>query len=205
MKHITLLFSFLIIQFLTTKSFGQDHNVVQLRFGVQNHVPHGLPASLKELFASSSNQFDLILNRRFVINEKYTLNGGLGFTILRFADSNLFWDDTTNQSNYGVVKYGIGRSIYKDKLSINVDIFHYILTHAEKQDDNQKRVFTNLELGVTYNINDRFSISMSSPLTLNSIFSVRGLTGDFFKNETLRTYYSDVRNYGVHLGAGYKF
>jgi len=203
MKHITFLFSILIIQFLISTSFGQDHNVVQLRFGMQNHVPHGLPTLLKEGWTSSSIQFDLILNRRFVINEKYTLNGGLGFTIFKFADSNLFFDGTTRQSNYGLIKYGLSRSIYKDKFSVNVDIFHYILTHSEKQDDNQRRVFTNVELGATYNINDRFNVSVSSPFTLYSMFLIRSSTGIF--NETITRYYSDVRNYGVHFGAGYKF
>lgn len=205
MKHKIFLMSFLMICFFTYKSFGQDHNIVMFRLGVQNHVPQGLPASLKEGFTSSSFQYDLMIDRRFVINEKYTLNGGLGFTIFRFSDSNLFFDGTTNQSNYGIIKYGLSRSIYKDKLSINVDVFHNILAHKEKQDDRQRRTFTNIEIGTTYRIYDRFSISLSSSLSLTPMSLLRFSTGDINNNEIVTRYSSGVRNFGVIAGFGYSF
>jgi hypothetical protein len=199
------LVSILMLGLFTNKSLAQDFNVVKFRFGVQNHKPHGLPESLKEMFTSSSLQFELFVDRRFLINEKYALNGGLGFSIFQFADANLFFDGVTAQSNYGILKYGLSRAIYKDKFNFNVDVFHYILVHKEKQDDRQRRAFTNLEIGVAYKINNRFNVSVGSFLSITPMSLLRLGTGNFMKNEPLTTYISGVYNLGMNAGLGYSF
>jgi hypothetical protein len=205
MKHKIFLVSFLLICIFTHNSFGQDHNIGMFRFGVQNHIAKSLPASYKEELASSSTLFEVIMDRKFVINENYILNGGLGFAIFRFSNSNLFFDGATNHSNYGLVKYGMSRSVYKDKLSINADVFHYILAHIEKQEEDQRRAFTNLEMGATYKINDRFSVTLSSALSLSPMTLLRFTTGSSINNEPITRYSGSIYNFGVHAGLGYRF
>lgn len=205
MLNKLFLLSILMLDLFSNKSLAQDFNVVKFRFGVQNHRPQGLPESLKEMFTSSSLQFELLVDRRFVINEKYALNGGLGYSIFQFADANLFFDGVTAQSNYGILKYGLSRVIYKDKFNFNVDVFHYILVHKEKQDDRQRRAFANLELGVAYKINDRVDVSLGSSLSLTPMSLLRLGTGNLMNNEPLTTYISGVYNFGMNAGLGYRF
>lgn len=205
MQHIMSLTLILFFSSLGDFAIGQDYNSLQLRYGLQKHMPNKLPDDLKRRYSSSSTQFEFTIDRRFVINEKHTLNGGLGFNMFRFSDSNLFFDGATNHSNYGLIKYGLSRFVYKDKLSINVDVFHYILAHIEKQDDRQRRAFTNIEIGTAYRINDRFNISLSSSLSLTPMSLLRFSTGDINNNEIVTRNSSGVRNFGVHTGLAYRF
>ncbi len=203
MKQLKFFFLIIVLSSFSNIAISQDQSAIHLRFGILKHIPHNVPAVLKNSRASSSNTFELILERKLKINDNYSINGGLGFSVYRFLDSNIFFDGNTRQSNYGILKYGLSRRICTEKLFLNFDIFHYILAYKEKQYDNQRRAFTNVEIGLTYKINDRFSISMSSPLTLYPMFLLRLGTGVL--GETITRYYSNVRNYGLNASVSYNF
>ena len=93
--------------------------------------------------------------------------------------------------------------VYKDKLLLNIDVFHYILAHKVKQDNRQRRASTNIEMGVTYNINDRISISLGGSLSLTPMCLLRFSTGNISNNEPVTQYSSGVYNFGGNVGLGY--
>jgi hypothetical protein len=204
-KSYVLLNLFLVIMTMSHFLKAQDHFQITLRYGILSHTPGNLPDGLKTNWQTSSNSFDLILDRNIIINKKYKLNTGLGFSVYRFINSNLFYDGKTVQSNYGILKYGIDRKLFSDRLFLNINIFHYILAHKEKQDDNQRRTFTNIDFGLSYKISNSLIISMGSPYTLYPMFLLRVGTGSVVLNEPVTRYNSKVQNRGIHFGISYKF
>lgn len=195
----------LLLIFKSQYAGAQDHNYLTLRYGILKHLPSKIPNDLKHNWQTSSNTFEIIYDRALHLNENYKLNIGVGFSIFRFANSNLFYDRTTIQSNYVMVKYGLSRRLYSNKFFVNLDIFHYILPRELKQDVDQRRVFTNIEMGISYNINNRFRMSVSSPFTLFPFFLIRTSTGNMANNEPITIYNSKVLSYGVNFGCTYIF
>ena len=204
-KSYVLLKLFLAAMTMSHFLQAQDHFQVTLRYGILSHMPSNLPEGLKSNWQTSSNSFELILDRNIIINKKYRLNAGLGFSVYRFLNSNLFYNGKTIQTNYGILKYGIDRKLVSDKLFLNFDIFHYILAHKEMQDDDQRRVFTNIDIGLSYNVSNSLIISISSPITLYPMFLLRTGSGSVVNNEPITRYNSKVRNIGINFGICYKF
>lgn len=196
---------FCVLIFMVHSNSCDAQNQIILRYGVLNQLPSNLPTVLKNNWQTSSNTFEILYERVSTFNDKYNINAGFGFSVYRFSNSNLFFDDKIRQSNYAILKYGMNRKIYTEKIFLNLDIFHYILTNKEKQDDNQRRIFANLEIGFSYYINKRFRGSISSPFTLYPMFLLRLGAGDFNKNEPITRYNSKVRNYGLNFGFTYNF
>lgn len=95
--------------------------------------------------------------------------------------------------------------VYKDKILLNIDVFHYILAHKVKQENRQRKEFTNFEIGVTYNINDRISISLGGSLSLTPMCLLRFSTGSNINNEPVTQYSSGVYNFGGNVGLRYGF
>lgn len=205
MKLLTFLIHIIVFLIQSQFSYTQDYYQITFRYNILNHVPGNLPKELKNNWQTSSNTFELILDKTLTINDHFNLNAGLGFSVFRFSNSNLFSLDNIRQSNYAIIKYGLSKRIYLDNLFLNLDILHYVLARKEKQDDNQRRAFTNAEVGLSYNINERFKISFSSPFTLYSMFLLRIGTGNIANNEPITRYNSKVRNYGLNFGFTYTF
>ena len=194
-----------VIIYMVQSHACNAQNQMTFRYGVLNQLPSSLPAELSNNYQTSSNTFEIIYDRSIPINENYNINIGLGFSVFRFSNSNLFFYGKKRQSNYVIFKYGLGRKIYAEKLFINLDILHYILAHKKKQDDDQRRIFTNIEIGMSYKINNNFKITISSPLTLYPMFLLRIGKGNTANNEPVIRYNSKVRNYGLNFGCTYIF
>jgi len=183
---------------------AQDDFYAQVRFGMMTHTALNLPKEVRSAFISESQQYEVFFGKKLFINEKYKLSGSVGFAQFQFSDSRQFRDGETRRSRYFAVAYGLARKLPAEKLSVSLGVSHYVLAHRDKQDFDQRRVFSNLELGFGYLIKKDLEVSVSSPWTIYPMFlkrvSVRSEDG------TQSTRYNGVsRNLGASLGLKYNF
>lgn len=182
--------------------FGQNKTSIQLREGLVKSITHGLPADLKKANSLSIFTQDIIISKSISVYDEYSLNAGVGGSWYRYTNTNNTLFENTKNSFYGLVKYGVNRKLNK-KLNLDLAMFHYILAHNEKQSFIQRRVFTNIELGLEYQINNNFLISVSTPFTLHPFLLINTYTKD--ENEVLYYHSGKTRNYGITVALKYDF
>lgn len=191
---------FLLLLFLVSDNFLHGQRSWELGFnaGYITHNALNLPNDLQEYFSTKSIAANLSLMKNHALNEKIEIFGGVGLNSFFFEETPAYII-RNNTSHYFTVLYGLRRSAFNKKASLNLFIDHNILYSSNSVQHNQ--VFTNVNLGMSYFLFDKLILNTFVPITIYPMFSnknVGKIDGDF-----LTLYRSGVYNIGLYLGVSY--
>jgi hypothetical protein len=108
---------------------------------------------------------DMWLSQRF--KEKHDFKIGLGLTQYYFLDFIV-----TPPSYYANVRIGIDWQTPLEKIKFTTNLSNHVYLHKYNEDlwDFRRRVFTKLDLGLRFKMNERLSFNVSSPITIFPMF-----------------------------------
>jgi len=184
MTIISKLFSTIFcIVILIHTIYSQSTNELEIRTGV---VFFDSKVAAGDIFKSGNgwgSQADVIFLRTFDIKRKIKPTLGIGYTNFLYWNVDFF--DVLPQvleppysydtfggdfaSHYMNFRYGLEIDIYKEKYNFSVMASHYLLLHKDLQGFNQKRNFMNVDFGFKYQINEKYSLTLSTPFTIHPI------------------------------------
>ncbi|MFK7948420.1 MAG: hypothetical protein AB8G11_12590 [Saprospiraceae bacterium] len=139
------------------------------------------------------------------VNPKFDARIGLGYSNFYHINSNIFVGDTAQSSSYLNVRLGTDIQSRWEAVQFSVVFSNYIHLARNPQDffEYQQRIFTNLDLGAKFKINEKLSIRATTPITLAPM--LRGLAWGYVEeNELIRVPNSRVGTAGLNLGLIYK-
>ena len=173
----------LILLLVLGKVYSQSAYQVELRSGI---IFFDCKVAKGDFFESAKgwgSQADVTYFRNFDINRNFSPIIGIGYTNFLYWNVDFFdllpkvlkppysyetyGGDFT--SHYLNIKYGLCIDIYKEKLKTNIMGSHYILLHKDLQGFNQNRSFMNVDIGFTYQLNKKYSLSLTTPFSLHPI------------------------------------
>lgn len=135
-------------------------------------------------------------------NEKFNFKAGIGYTNFIPLDFQALGNATA--SSYLGLKVG-GNLNLSDKAKLRTDLSSYVLLHKDFQDDNslQRRIFTNLEVGLERNLGDNWSFFFSTPITLRYMYKSREGNG-YLGYDGIVPWDANVELVGLNFGLNYK-
>jgi hypothetical protein len=155
-------------------------------------------------FALQSS-IDLWLSKQ--VNEKFDARIGLGYSNFYHINSNIFRGDTAQSSSYVNVRLGTDIQTRWQPMQLSIAFSNYINLAKYPQDvyGYQQRIFTNLDLGAKFKINDNLSIRATTPITFAPMLN--GLSWGYLdENQAIVIVpKSRVGMTGVNLGLVYRF
>ena len=148
---------------------------------------------------------DLWLSKQ--VNPKFDARIGLGYSNFYHINSNIFRSDSAQSSSYINVRLGTDIQTRWQPMQLSVAISNYINLAKYPQDlfGYQQRIFTNLDLGAKFKINDKLSIHATTPITLAPM--INGFKWAYHDKNNDYVIIPDNRigTSGVNLGLIYKF
>ena len=197
--------------------FCQSNNHLELRSGIIFFDSQVAEGDFLESSKGWGSQTDLTYLRTFDIKRKFSPIIGIGYTNFLYWNVDFFdllpqvldppysYDTFGGDftSHYLNIKYGLSLDLYNEKLKTNLMGSHYILLHKDLQGFNQNRSFMNIDLGLTYQINRKYTLSLSTPFTIHPI--VQDPVQRFLDHDTNPYFERFVEMNGLLIGLVYKF
>jgi hypothetical protein len=151
------------------------------------------------------NSVDLWLSKQ--VNEKFDARIGVGYSNFYHINSNSFNPDSAQSSSYANFRLGTDIQSSWQPMKFSVAVSNYISLAKESEDvfNFQQRIFTNIDLGAKFKINDNLSIRATTPITLAPMLN--GLSWGYLdeNQEIVIVPKSRVGMTGVNLGLIYTF
>ena len=142
---------------------------------------------------------DVWLSQRF--KEKHDFKIGLGLTQYYFLDF-----EVTDPSYYANFRIGADFQTPFKKVKFTSSLSNHIYLHKYNEDrwDFRRRVFTKLDLGLRFQMNERLSFYVNSPLTIFPMFQDDNFKGYFTVNGLIPAD-ANVELTGLNVGLIYNF
>jgi hypothetical protein len=151
------------------------------------------------------SSIDLWLSKQ--VNEKFDARIGLGYSNFYHINSNIFRGDSAQSSSYINVRLGTDIQTRWQLMQLSIAFSNYINLAKKPQDvyGYQQRIFTNLDLGAKFKINDKLSIRATTPITLAPM--INGLSWAYTdeNDDFVIIPNSRVGTSGLNLGLIYRF
>lgn len=148
---------------------------------------------------------DLWLSKQ--VNPKFDARIGLGYSNFYHINSNIFKSDTAQTSSYINVRLGTDIQTRWQPMQLSIAFSNYINLAKYPQDvyGYPQRIFTNLDLGARFKINDKLSIRATTPITLAPM--INGFSWGYLdENEEFVIIPNNrVGTSGLNVGLVYKF
>ena len=191
---------YLLLLFITSYQTlsGQRNWEIGFNGGYVTHNALNLPDDLKEYFSTTSTALNLSLVRKHKLNGNVEIFGGIGLHSYFFEESPAYILKN-DASHYYAFVYGLRRSFSGQKVSLNLFIDHNILYSGNLVQHN--RVYTNINLGVSYFLSDKILLNTYVPITIYPMFSHKNVGKT--EGEILTLYRSGVYNLGIYVGVSY--
>lgn len=129
------------------------------------------------------SSIDFWLRKSF--SEKLTGKLGIGYSNFLHG---IFVTSDDDLTSYLSIKLSSDYNFYKDRLSMLISFSNYILLHKEIQDKlylrAQRRIFTNIDLGLLVRLNKKWTLGFYSPITIfpmfksDENFGILGINGE---------------------------
>jgi hypothetical protein len=113
-----------------------------------------------------------------------------------------------DNSSYSTIKFEGRLKSKLSRLTYTAAVNNHILLHREKQDLQkfQRRIFTNIDLGINYKINDKISFLVNSPITILPLFTIpNNIKWGYLYQGSIRFVDIWVETIGVNVGFIYHF
>jgi len=213
-KIHSLLSIFLIFQ---GQVYSQFTNQLELRSGIIFFDSRVADGDFLESAKGWGSQTDLTYLRTFDIKRKFSPILGIGYTNFLYWNVDFFdllpavleppysYDTYGGDfsSHYLNIRYGICIDLFNEKFKTNLMGSHYILLHKELQGFNQNRSFMNIDLGLAYQIYDKYTLSLSTPFTIHPI--VQDPVQRILNHSNNPYFQRFVEMNGILIGVVYKF
>ncbi len=217
MNVYTFRLAILIIQLFGGQVYSQSTHQVELRSGIIFFDSKVAKGDFLESARGWGSQTDLTFFKSFDINRKFKPVLGIGYTNFLYWNVDFFdllpqvleppysYDSFGGDftSHYLNIKYGLCIDIYKEKLKTNIMGSHYILLHKDLQGFNQNRSFMNIDIGFTYQLSKKYTLSLSTPLTIHPI--VQDPVQRILNHGTNPYFERFVEMNGILIGLIYRF
>jgi hypothetical protein len=148
---------------------------------------------------------DLWLSKQ--VNPKFDARIGLGYSNFYHLNSNIFRGDSAQSSSYINVRLGTDIQTRWESIQLSVAFSNYINLAKYPQDvyGYQQRIFTNLDFGAKFKINDKLSISATTPITLAPMVNGLGWAYTDENDDFVIVPNSRVGTSGLNIGLVYQF
>jgi len=171
------------MSFLVNNTKSQSTNEIEIRTGVIFFDSKVAAGDILEPAKGWGSQADVIFLKTFDIKRKIKPTVGIGYTNFYYWNVDFF--DLTPQvreypysfdsfggdftSHYLNLRYGLSLDLLQEKFNFSVMGSYYLLLHKELQGFNQKRIFMNIDLGFNFQLNEKYTFTLSSPFTIHPI------------------------------------
>lgn len=197
--------------------YGQHAFEAEIRGGIALFDLNPHPGDFLKGNQGWGSKADAVLWYSIDIQRRLKPRIGIGYTNFYYWDVDLIspvpqvltwpasYDFThfVSTSHYLSIRYGAEVNAYKRKYFVNLNVSHYILAHRALQGFNQMRSFMNVDVGLSIKLNERYSLTLNSPFSIQPI--VQNVPTGLLLPVSTGTFDSFIEMNGLLLGVKRSF
>jgi len=205
------------IAILINTMCSQSTNELEIRAGVVFFDSKVADGDVLESAKGWGSQADITFYKTFDIKRRFKPLIGVGYTNFYYWNVDFFdllpqvleppysYDSygEDEMSHYMNFRYGLDIAVKKEKFIFNIMASHYLLLNKDLQGFNQKRSFMNIDIGFTYQLSKKYTLSLSTPFTIHPI--VQDPVRRILNHGTNPYFERFVEMNGLLIGLKYKF
>jgi len=215
--HLKFVLVFFWMLFLVNNTKSQSTNEIEIKTGVIFFDSKLAEGDVLESGKGWGSQADITFYKTFDIKRKFKPTVGIGYTNFYYWNVDFFdvWPQVSEPpyshesfggdltSHYMNLRYGLDVALIKEKFNLTLMASHYLLLHRDLQGFNQKRNFMNVDFGFKYRLNEKYTLTLSTPFTIHPIVQDNILT--ILSPGNTPPFERFVEMNGIMIGIRYKF